>query len=42
MQRAIRLLKRQQLEQDYASAWQEWDDSGDREVWEGVTADGLR
>ena len=42
VQRAIRLLTRQQLEQDYASAWQEWDDSGDREVWEGVTADGLR
>ena len=42
VQRAIRLLTHRQLEQDYAAAWQEWDDSGDREVWEGVTADGLR
>jgi Arc/MetJ-type ribon-helix-helix transcriptional regulator len=42
VQRAIRLLTRGQLEQDYAAAWREWDDSGDREVWEGVVADGLR
>lgn len=42
VQRAIRLLTHQQLEQDYAAAWQEWDDSPDREAWEGVSADGLR
>ena len=42
VQRAIRLLTHRQLEQDYAAAWQEWEDSGDREAWEGVTADGLR
>ena len=42
VQRAIRLLTHGQLEQDYAAAWQEWDESGDREVWEGVSADGLR
>jgi hypothetical protein len=42
VQRAIRLLTLRQLEHDYAAAWQEWDDSGDREAWEGVTADGLR
>ena len=41
VQRAIRLLTHRQLEQDYAAAWQEWEDSGDREAWEGVTADGL-
>ncbi|HZH22820.1 MAG TPA: ribbon-helix-helix domain-containing protein [Geodermatophilus sp.] len=42
VQRAIRLLTHRQLEQDYAAASQEWEDSGDREAWEGVTADGLR
>ncbi len=42
VQRAIRLLTHRQLEQDYAAAWAEWDDSGDRDAWEGVTADGLR
>ena len=42
VQRAIRLLTQRQLEQDYAAAWAEWNDSGDREAWEGVTADGLR
>ena len=42
VQRAIRLLTHRQLEQDHAAARQEWDDPGDREVREGVTADGLR
>ncbi|WP_337063128.1 ribbon-helix-helix domain-containing protein [Kineococcus sp. G2] len=42
IQRAVRALTHQQLEQDYAAAWKDWDDSGDREVWEGATADGLR
>ncbi|MFD0481462.1 ribbon-helix-helix domain-containing protein [Kineococcus sp. GCM10028916] len=42
VQQAVRALTHQQLEQDYAAAWKDWDDSGDREVWEGVTADGLR
>jgi len=42
VQRAVRALTRQPLEQDYAAAWKDWDDSGDREVWEGVAADGLR
>lgn len=42
VQRAIRALAQQQLEDDYAAAWQDWDDSGDREIWEGASADGLR
>ncbi|MEZ0493424.1 ribbon-helix-helix domain-containing protein [Kineococcus sp. TBRC 1896] len=42
VQRAVRALTHQQLEQDYAAAWKEWDDSGDREVWEGAGSDGLR
>ncbi len=42
VQRAIHLLTHRQLEQDYTAAWAEWDDSADRDAWEGVTADGLR
>ncbi|GAA4962594.1 hypothetical protein [Kineococcus glutinatus] len=32
----------QRQEEDHAAAWGEWDDSGDREVWGGAAADGLR
>lgn len=42
VQRAIRALTHHQLEQDYTAAWKDWDDSGDREGWESVAADGLR
>ncbi|WP_432487427.1 ribbon-helix-helix domain-containing protein [Kineococcus sp. SYSU DK018] len=42
VQRAIRALTRQQLEQDHVAAWKDWDDSADRELWEGAAADGLR
>lgn len=38
---AIHLLQRLDLEDDYAAAWEQWDTSGDREAWEGVTGDGL-
>ena len=38
---AIRLLRRSGLEQDYAAAWEDWDSSGEREVWEAAAADGL-
>jgi Arc/MetJ-type ribon-helix-helix transcriptional regulator len=41
VQRAIRYLRHPELEQDYASAWEEWESSGEREVWETTTADGL-
>ena len=29
------------LEQDYASAWDEWESSGDQALWEATAADGL-
>jgi Arc/MetJ-type ribon-helix-helix transcriptional regulator len=38
---AVRLLRRSGLEEDYAAAWQEWDRSGEREVWEKASGDGL-
>lgn len=39
--RAVALLAQAHLEDDYASAWAEWDASGDREVWESTAADGM-
>jgi Arc/MetJ-type ribon-helix-helix transcriptional regulator len=41
VQDAIRLLRHADLEQEYAAAWEEWDASGEREAWEGVTGDGM-
>ena len=41
LQHAIRLLRHADLEQDYASAWQEWESSGEQNFWEGTVADGL-
>jgi Arc/MetJ-type ribon-helix-helix transcriptional regulator len=40
VQRAIRSLVDQQLEQDYAAAWAEWEESGDLEAWRDASADG--
>ena len=40
VQRAIRALTHQQLEQDYAAAWAEWEESGELEAWQGASADG--
>lgn len=41
LRQAIRLLRRSDLEHDYAAAWESWDSSGEREAWEGVTGDGM-
>jgi Arc/MetJ-type ribon-helix-helix transcriptional regulator len=41
VQYAIRLLRQADLEQDYASAWEEWESSGEQAFWEGTLADGL-
>lgn len=38
---AIRLLRRSGLEDDYAAAWEDWDRSGEREIWETTASDGL-
>jgi Arc/MetJ-type ribon-helix-helix transcriptional regulator len=40
LQHAIRLLRRADLERDYALAWDEWE-AVDRGVWENVSDDGL-
>jgi Arc/MetJ-type ribon-helix-helix transcriptional regulator len=41
LHQAVNLLRHAGLEEDYAAAWKEWDASGEREAWEGTTADGL-
>ena len=41
IQQAIKLLGDPELEDAYAAAWQEWEDSGDSEGWAGTVADGL-
>ena len=41
IQYAIRLLGHPELQSAYAAAWQEWEASGDADVWEPATADGL-
>ncbi len=41
IQQAIKLLGDPELEDAYAAAWQEWEDSGDSEAWAVNVADGL-
>lgn len=41
LQQAVRQLRHADLEQDYATAWQEWESSGEPAAWEGAVGDGL-
>lgn len=41
IRRALQLLRRRDLEEDYAAAWEEWADSGEQEAWESTIADGV-
>lgn len=41
LQQAIRRLPDPELETAYASAWQEWADAGEEDVWATVVADGI-
>ncbi|WP_182349246.1 CopG family ribbon-helix-helix protein [Tomitella gaofuii] len=41
IQRAVRMLRNVDLEDDYAAAWSEWESSGDAAVWESASGDGL-
>ncbi len=38
---AIQLLRRSGLEADYVAAWEDWDRSGERDLWEAAAIDGL-
>ena len=41
VQQAIAMLKAAELTRDYVAAFDEWADSGDADVWEATTGDGL-
>jgi antitoxin MazE9 len=41
VQRAIGLLRASELGDAYEVAWQEWEDSGEAELWEPTAADAL-
>jgi predicted transcriptional regulator len=38
---AIEALRRGGLADAYQQAWEEWDDSGEAELWERTSSDGL-
>lgn len=41
LQHAVRLLRNEGLEEDYAVAWDEWQASGEEAAWVTVIGDGL-
>ncbi|MDZ7733542.1 MAG: ribbon-helix-helix domain-containing protein [Acidimicrobiia bacterium] len=41
LQKAVRLLRASELGAAYEDAWTDWADSGDAELWDAATADGL-
>ncbi len=38
---AVRILRSSKLGDAYAGAWQEWEDSGEAEIWDNAAGDGL-
>jgi Arc/MetJ-type ribon-helix-helix transcriptional regulator len=41
LHKAVRLLRIADLGSAYADAWQEWEDSGEAELWDSASGDGL-
>jgi Arc/MetJ-type ribon-helix-helix transcriptional regulator len=41
LHQAVALLRMSELESAYAAAFQEWQESGDRSLWENTSSDGL-
>lgn len=41
LHKAVRLLRASELGAAYEDAWSEWEASGDAELWDGTTADGV-
>ena len=41
LQHAVRMLRLPELEQDYETAWNEWEASGDQAAWDVTAADGV-
>ncbi len=42
VQRAVELLRAEQLAEAYESSWADWQAEGDDEAWAAATADGLQ
>jgi Arc/MetJ-type ribon-helix-helix transcriptional regulator len=40
LHRALALLREHEMEAGYASAWRDWADIEDRELWEATSGDG--
>lgn len=38
---AVRMLRLPELERDYEAAWNEWEESGERAIWDATAADGI-
>ena len=38
---AVRMLRSSKLGDAYADAWSEWEESGEAELWDKATSDGL-
>ena len=38
---AVRILRSSKLGDAYADAWEQWEASGEADVWEATTSDGL-
>lgn len=41
LQKAVRMLRSAELGQEYAAAWEEFDQAGDAALWETTVGDGL-
>lgn len=41
LRHAVRMLRLPQLEQDYQTAWNEWEASGDHAAWSAADSDGI-
>jgi Arc/MetJ-type ribon-helix-helix transcriptional regulator len=41
IQRAVRLLRAAELGPAHAEAWEEWQTSGDADIWDSAAADGI-
>jgi Arc/MetJ-type ribon-helix-helix transcriptional regulator len=41
LHRAVALLRLSELEQAYGSAWDEWDETEDAQMWDRASGDGL-
>jgi antitoxin MazE9 len=41
LHKAVRLLRASELGPAYEKAWEEWSATGDAELWESTTGDGL-